>query len=230
MIRHAGRTPVAKAACAVFGALLVTSCTHRPLVEVRQLASPVPAALRALAVAPFYPGPTLYHGRGPGDEAAWAVASLVSRYVTEAIAERGIIVIAPNELETAFIGEGAVVPRGDGVAAAAVAHRSFGATGVMLGEVTRYRERSGTAIGSEVPASVGFRVTLYSAPDGKRLWEAVFDETQPSLTQDLLRARKYPGGGSRWLTAAELAQFGASKVAEALPQPAASAVPTPPDE
>jgi hypothetical protein len=217
-----------RAAAPALGLLLVlgaSACSQRPLVNVRRLA-PAQNAARLVAVAPFYPAPGLSRTRRGGDESAWAVAALVSRYVAEALAAHGITVIAPSELETAFIGEGAIVPRGDGLAAAAVASRNFGATGVMLGEVFRYRERSGTAVGSEQPASVAFRVTLFDAPDGRKVWVAEFDETQPSLTGDVLRARKYPGAGSRWLTAAELAQFGARLVADSLRQPGVAPIPT----
>lgn len=215
---------VPRRSCAAVGALVALAalaplgCSQRPLVQVRHLA-PVQSAVRLVAVVPFYPAQSLSRSREGTDESAFAVAALLSRYVAEALTAHGITVIAPNELETAFIGEGAIVPRGDAVAAATVAARSFGATGVLLGEVYRFRERSGTAVGSTVPASVAFRVTLYSAPEGQPLWVGEFDETQPSVTSDVLRARQYPGAGSRWLTAAELARFGADRVAAALPQP-----------
>ena len=51
---------------------------------------------------------------------------------------------------------------------------------------------------------------------GRRLWNGRFDETQQSMTANIFRAREYPGGGMRWLTAAELARWGAGKVVESL--------------
>ncbi|MGH0038349.1 MAG: hypothetical protein ACQGVK_25225 [Myxococcota bacterium] len=218
MTRLAHRVRSAATVLGLFAALAPLACSQRPLVEVRRLA-PAHSAVRLVAVAPFYPAPSLSRSRGVKDESAWAAAALVSRFMAEALANRGFTVIAPSELETAFIGEGAIVPRGDGLAAASVASRNFGATGVLLGEVFRYRERSGTAVGSEQPASIAFRVTLFSAPEGRKVWVAEFDETQPSVTGDILRARQYPGRGSRWLTVAELAQFGARQVAGEMPQP-----------
>ncbi len=221
--RH--RWPGALAVLAAGAALAASGCSTRPIVQVHQSA-PLPAALMHVAVAPFYPSPHLSRGRGAKEDSAWGTAAVVSRFVAEALSERDISVVAPSELETAFIGEGAIVPRGDGLAAAAVAHRNFRATSVMLGEVFRFRERSGSAVGSTSPASVAYRVTLYSAPEGRRLWVATFDETQPSVTADFFRARKYPGRGSRWLTAAELARFGAREIAASLPAPGLSAAPT----
>ena len=44
----------------------------------------------------------------------------------------------------------------------------------------------------------------------------MFDETQVDLSADPARARRYPGGGLRWLSAAELAQWGAKAAAKAL--------------
>ncbi len=71
-------------------------------------------------------------------------------------------------------------------------------------------------MGASRPASVSFRVTLYEAPSGFKLWSARFDETQRPLSDNLFNARRYPGGGSRWLTSTELVKWGAREVAGAL--------------
>jgi len=60
-------------------------------------------------------------------------------------------------------------------------------------------------------------LTLYSAPDALRVWSARFDETQQSLSANVARARKYPGRGTRWLTAAELARWGIENAIAAVP-------------
>ena len=97
-----------------------------------------------------------------------------------------------------------------------MAASKFGATAVLLGRVERYRERGGEAFGTSRPASVAFEVTLFSAPDGRRLWRARFDETQQSLGSNVLNAPRYPGGGTRWLSAGELARWGADAAARSL--------------
>jgi hypothetical protein len=91
-----------------------------------------------------------------------------------------------------------------------------GADAVVLGELTRWEEREGEALGTLNAAAVGFNVTLQGA-DGRTLWSAEFDERQQPLSDNVLRAGKYPGGGSRWLTAAELAHWGAKEIVSALP-------------
>ncbi len=195
--------------------LLVPACSRQPPV-VQQRAYAVPRdVLGMLAVMPFYPRPGL-DATQAGVSAATA-AELVGRFVTEAVAARGIPVIPPGDLALAFSAEGRPTPRLDGRAAAVLAARDFGASAVLVGEVWRYRERSGQALGSTEPASVAFEVTLFAAPSGQRLWQARFEETQQSITENPLRARLYPGGGTRWLTAADFARWGASQVAQSLP-------------
>ena len=112
---------------------------------------------------------------------------------------------------------GAPTARTDPVAAAALAASKFGATSVVLGEVSRYRERVGSAYGAERPASVAFQFTLYTAPEALRVWSARFDETQQTIGSNPVRAREYPDYGSRFLTAAELARWGADKALETIP-------------
>ena len=109
-----------------------------------------------------------------------------------------------------------MTPRLDGVAAAEVASRKFGATAVLTGQVTRYRERPGEALGTSRPASVGFELSLYTAPAGEKLWTARFEETQQPLSENVLHTRRYPGRGMRWLTAAELARWGVQAAVDAL--------------
>jgi hypothetical protein len=114
------------------------------------------------------------------------------------------------------MGQGLPAPRLDAKTAAERAANDFGATAVVLGKVTRWREREGSAAGAARPASVAFEVSLHQAPLGRRLWTGRFDETQKSITEAILRARQYPGGGTRWLTAGELARWGAAEVAKAM--------------
>jgi hypothetical protein len=97
-----------------------------------------------------------------------------------------------------------------------MAAKEFGATALLTGEVYRYKARQGGEFGATRSASVGFTVVLYATSDGRELWKARFDKTQPALSENVFEARRYPGGGSRWLTAAELARWGASETAKRL--------------
>ncbi|MEE8508572.1 MAG: hypothetical protein V3T07_05855 [Myxococcota bacterium] len=199
-----------------------------PVIHSRRLARPE-ASIGRLAVMPFYPETPSGEGVAVPGASAHERAALITRFLTEAIAARGIDVIPAHDLERAFEGEGQVVPRLDERAAADLAARNFGADAVLLGTVSSYQERSGTGLGSARPASVSFSVTVYSAPRGVALWKARFNETQLPLSENLLRGTRYPRGGTRWLTAAELARWGAGEMAQAFEQ-ALGAAPSVADE
>ncbi len=209
-----GRTlgPAALLGLALVGALLAGCPKPGPIVRESRYA-PTSEWLARVAVMPFYPNRRIRSSEGV---AGWEAAALVGRFVSEALAAGGVPVVPPSDLELAFASMGQVAPRLDGRAAADVAARKFGATAVMTGEVTRYLDRTGQALGSSRPASVGFELTLYAAPDGARLWRGRFEETQQAVTDNPLRARQYPGRGTRWLTAAELARWGARSAVESL--------------
>ncbi len=203
---------VSRAAFAALVAAVALACAQETrFVQVREARSE-PLAIQRLAIAPFRitdrPGaPPL-----PADAAA-----LVGGYVGEAFQARGLDVVPASDLAS-HLGF-AEPPREalDARAVAAEAHRKFGADAVVLGAVYRFRERSGEAMGSTHPSSVGFDVRIVSAPAGALLWSGAFDETQVAFSANLLRAPRYPGGGMRWLGAEELARFGAGEVAQAVP-------------
>jgi len=217
----------ARVACAAAGLALlagfVSGCETRSPLGIRP--GPVvpsqsfglsAAALAKVAVVPFYPSLPSSAPGASGSGAGWADAALVSSFVSEALAAQGVTVVAPSDVEIAFTGHGSPVPRLDPEATSVRCARDFGATAVVLGRVLRYREREGSAAGSTRPASVAFELTIYEAPTARRLWTGRFDETQQSITEAILRARQYPGGGTRWLTAAEFARWGAGEAAKSI--------------
>jgi hypothetical protein len=171
--------------------------------------------IRKVAVAPFRPADG-YVRANERDAEPQAAAQLVERFVSEAIQAHGVTVVPAGDVRTALrIDETTALPPLGIVSQ--VAAREFGAQAVLHGTVYRLRERTGEALAAAQPASVWFEVTLIGAPGGQRLWTAVFNETQQPLNENLLNARRYPGGGTRWLRAEELARWGAQEVARGLP-------------
>jgi hypothetical protein len=158
------------------------------------------APIRKVAVAPIAVRPEHAAGSAP----------LVARHLAEALAARGIEVVTPEDV--AHLDTGAGVPQ----LAAAVA-RQFGADALLVGEITRWVEREGEAMGSQNAAAVGIHVVLHGAPAGERLWQGDFDRTQQAMFENVLLTPRYPGGGTRWLTADEFARFAADELAGALP-------------
>ena len=173
-------------------------------------------ALKLVAVMPFYPNFSVTRPRDDSEFSGGEAAELLTRFFTEAVTAAGIPTVTAVDLQIAFEAEGVITPRLDPRAAARVAAKDFGATTVVLGELFRFRDRVGERLGAARSASVSFEVTLYEAPSGFKLWSGRFDETQRPLTDNLFNARRYPGGGSRWLSSTELAQWGAREMAFAL--------------
>jgi len=165
-------------------------------------------ALRSVAVAPFRA-----ELRADGEVLPEDAAALVAGYVAEALAARGLEVVPPSDVAQALARTGAE----DRAAVARAVGEQFGVDAVAVGSVHRYRERSGEALGTLDPASVGFVVRLLDVPTGRTLWSGAFDETQVALGENLLKAPQYPGAGTRWLSAAEFARWGAERVVRQIP-------------
>jgi hypothetical protein len=81
------------------------------------------------------------------------------------------------------------------------------ADAVICGTIFRFRQRVGTALSVETPASVAFGIHLIRVGDGRLIWVRRFDETQRSLSEDLFKLRTFVRRGGGWLTAEELAIF-----------------------
>ena len=207
-----GLTPKGHLTLCALGALALLAtgaCTPTVATQTQPALAQLVAPLHRIAVMPFAASP-LVRGDAGGTPPRVA-AQLVSKYVAEALAARGIEVVAPEDV-AATLAEANSSQR-----AAALLQEKHGADAVVLGDVTRWEEREGEAYGTFHAAAVGFRVTLQGAPSGRVLWSAEFDERQQPLGDNVLRAGRYPGGGSRWLTAQELAHWGAQEIVRALP-------------
>jgi len=196
----------------------LTCAAQGPVVETHVLEID-PPTLRRIAVAPFLPSPKFKGdapiGESSGGEAADA-AALTTRFVTEAFAAEGFDMVAAGDLVNVFAVSGKPVPHGEIGPFKRIAKDEYGATALLTGEVYRYKARQGGEFGATRSASVGFTVALHATSDGRELWRARFDKTQPTMSENLLEARRYPGGGARWLTAAELARWGARETAQRL--------------
>ncbi len=216
-LSRAGASAHSRVAAAV---LLAVACAQ-PVATRHYPAGDEGVVLQRIAVYPFSPGPRLTQAaaapqaptRNPSPPPSEAT-QLVTRFVTEAIGARGVQMVAAEDVRRA-VGPGASPPPPRRVAQ--VAHAEFGAEAVLVGQVHRYRDRTGEALGTAQPASIWFEVTLYSAPGGARMWSATFNETQKPLGENVLATSRYPGGGTRWLRAEELARWGAGEVAKQFP-------------
>jgi len=194
----------------VLFALALSGCSQN-LVQVRESSAGAgeSLALKRVAVAPFRNVP-----RTGAAALRTDATSLIASYIAEGLAARGLDVVPASDVaQSISAGDAARDLRSE----LALAKDQFGADALVTGTVYRFRDRSGEAMGTLSPASVGFDVKIYRAPDGKLLWSGTFDHTQVALGENALTAAQYPGGGTRWLTSEELARFGALKVTKEVP-------------
>ena len=89
------------------------------------------------------------------------------------------------------------------------------ADAVLSGFVRRWAEREGSATGVRHPASVWIVLELRDG-DSRLLWTGTYEETQAPLSEDLGSLPRAWDRGFRWVTAQELADYGARELVRAL--------------
>lgn len=84
----------------------------------------------------------------------------------------------------------------------------MGSNAVLEITVTRFQQREGGELSVNSPASAAFEMVLTHVDTGMILWAASFDETQESLTGNLLALGKIQSRGMKWITVEELVRQG----------------------
>ena len=128
-----------------------------------------------------------------------------------------MVVVAPDDLARALGTNPDDLAHADPSATCEQVAVHHAADAVLDAEVLRFRERRGSDLGAEAPASVMFRAALWRVSDHALVWRAEFDETQEPISANVLNAGRYPGGGTRWLTAEELLRWGGAETAARTP-------------
>jgi hypothetical protein len=78
--------------------------------------------------------------------------------------------------------------------------KKVGAHYALVGAISRYRERKGSALGVEAPASVAYRAVLVDVGTGRLVSTYTFDFTQAPLSEELTQLPDYLQGGGGWQT------------------------------
>ena len=165
-----------------------------------------------VAVVPFRTGPG--SEAGAGMEAVPADAGpAAARMLGAHLAEAGMAVVDPDRV----LGAWSLADTGayDAQLAARVADK-VGANLAVLGTLSRYHERQGTAWAVESPAAVTYEAALVHAPDGALLAVDRFEYVQQALSENLLQLPRFVEGGGRWLTREELLDQALARTAERL--------------
>lgn len=79
---------------------------------------------------------------------------------------------------------------------------------VLVTTVHRYRQRAGSELAIESPASASFQMRLVDVKTRAVLWSADFDETQESLLSNILSFSKAQSRGFKWVTVENLVAQG----------------------
>jgi hypothetical protein len=110
----------------------------------------------------------------------------------------------------------AYVRRGE-MEIATIIGKDLGVDTVLVGEVTRWREREGSALGARRPASVAFHAYLFRVSDGALLWKASFSKTQRPLSENVLEVENFLKGGATWQSSETLARLGVEEILRTFP-------------
>jgi hypothetical protein len=94
---------------------------------------------------------------------------------------------------------------------------AFSADAVLVGYLSRWRERVGSDHAVDRPASVAFDLRLVRPEDGATLWRGKFDKTQKSLFQNFFEWDTFVRGKGRWMTAEKLAELGLEDMLSRIP-------------
>ncbi len=154
--------------------------------------------------------------RNPGVRTTQVVSPAAGEKITELMwgklkTRPGLDVLSPKE-SVAAARELAAGAAPETVPANKIAQR-LRADAALSGKVLVYQERVGSRLGADPPAVVGFEVKLV-APDGTLLWEGNYYEEQRPMTEDFVGFIQRYG---MFVTAEELATYGAAELAAAVP-------------
>lgn len=97
--------------------------------------------------------------------------------------------------------------------------RNRGVDGVVMGEISRYSDRSGGAISVQKPASVAFEIFLFSLKDGSSLWSASFRRTQKPLSENAMEVGSFIKGGGTWQTGETMTRLAIEEIIREFPKP-----------
>ena len=88
---------------------------------------------------------------------------------------------------------------------------------VVVGIVWEYKDKIGSKMAVDEPASVSFSAFLVDVAAARRIWREKYTKTQQALSDNLLKAPEFFKQGGKWLTARDLSQYGIKKMLVSFP-------------
>lgn len=126
-------------------------------------------------------------------------------------------VSSPNAVQRAMIKHAMPYVRRGELEVATLIGKDLGVDTVLVGDVNRWLEREGSALGAKKPASVAFQIYLFRVEDGALLWKASFSKTQRPLSDNVLELENFLKGGATWQSSETLARLGVEEVMRTFP-------------
>lgn|GEM_PF-236987 len=212
----------------VWGTLIAVLIVLFPLMSYSEEGRRKFVPLRKVAVLPFLIIRPVQEGRmvkGLWGDYFFRAGETPSRASTEvtAIFYRQLLslgrceVVPMDRTITAMEGMDPAAFKEDPLGEAVRKGKGLGVYAVVIGGVYRFEQRRGSALGVEKAASVAFDAHLVRVEDKKVIWSSRFDETQRSLSENLLKASTFVKGGGRWVTVEKLTAIGVESALRTFP-------------
>ena len=144
---------------------------------------------------------------------AYAAQKVTQLFWSRLKDRQDLVILSPSETSRVAVKSSPETSKATPEAQAAELAAKLQADAALMGQVLVYQERSGSRMGANPPATVGFEVKAVAA-DGQVLWVGNYYERQKPLTEDFLGFIQHGGG---FVTAEELAQYGTEKVLKTFP-------------
>ena len=179
------------------------------------LPAPVVASSIRIAVMPFRVNGDLDQG---GTFRAGGDPGTMDDLLGEQIGQRLITELAALDVSVVPIGDvlRATPPPGAAIYDVDLAARvgaAVSADYIVLGAIGRYREREGSSLGVESPASVAYRCVLVDVGRRSHAGSYDLDYTQQPLAEDLTQLPQWLQGRIGWLTRDEILESALSRTA-----------------
>jgi hypothetical protein len=144
---------------------------------------------------------------------AYAAEKVTQLFWSRLKDRQDLVILSPSETSRVAVKSSPETSKATPEAQAAQLAAKLQVDAALMGQVLVYQERSGSRMGANPPATVGFEVKAVAA-DGQVLWVGNYYERQKPLTEDFLGFIQHGGG---FVTAEELAQYGTEKVLKTFP-------------
>ena len=105
----------------------------------------------------------------------------------------------------------------DGIKIIQAIGKAVSADVAITGYIYRMHKREGTDYSVVSPASVSFDVCIVRVNDGSFLWKGSFDQTQKSLSENLLEIKSFLKFKGKWVDVDKLAEIGMEKLVAEMP-------------